>query len=234
MDSEKVTQVLADIFRRCEPKILCDRTKFEANLLDLLNERNYPNERAVLRQATKKTALLLLAEPDFMADGLRGRVIERLTKENQIEEDDAKFVVDCIIAARRQAEGTLSVRIGREQTIGQKATLHTPVETGLYVAGDEHWKSVENHLFHLEEQLRDVKEKNALRLKAAVIAFCLTLTAVFPGWRVDAPSQEIESSQQTDYGDFPYGAVNNADSKEDTHKSSVFGPVQQQTQDLLP
>lgn len=231
MDSEKVTQVFADIFRRCEPKILCDRTKFEAHLQDLLNENNYPDERAVLRQAIKKTALLPLAEPDFMADGLRGRVIERLTKENGIEADDARFVVDCIIAARRQAEGTLPVRIGREQTVVQKAALHTPVEAGLYTGGDEHWKSVEKHLLHLEEQLRNVKEKNALRLKAAVIAFCLMLTAMFPSWRTDAPSQEIESFQQTDHGDFPDSAVNNTDSKEDTHKSSVLGPIQQQTQD---
>lgn len=231
MDSEKVTQVLADIFRRCEPKILCDRTKFEAHLLDLLSERNYPDECAVLRQAIKRTALLPLAEPDFMVDGLRGRIIEQLTKEKQLEESDARFVVDCIIAARCQAEGTLPVRIGREQTIGQKAASHMPVGTGLYVGGDEHWKNIESHLLHLEDQLRNDKEKNALRLKAAVIALCLTLTAVFPGWRADAPSQEIESSQQTDHGDFSDSTVNNTDSTEDTHKSSVLGPVQQQTQD---
>lgn len=231
MDSEKVTQVLADIFRRCEPKILCDRSKFEAHLLDLLNERNYPDERAVLQQAIKKTALLPLAEPNFMADGQRGRVIERLIKENQIEQDDARFVVDCIIAARRLTEGTLPVRIGREQTIGQKTALHTPVGTGLYAGEDERWNILEKRLLHLEEQLRNNKEKNALRLKAAVIAFFLTLTAVFPSWRTDAPSQEIGDSQQTDHSDFPDSAVNNTDSKEDAHKSSVLGPVQQQTQD---
>lgn len=230
MNNGKVTQVLADIFRRCEPKILCDRTKFEAHLPDLLNENDYPEERAVLHQAMKKTVLLPLAEPDFMADGLPGRVIERLIKENQMEEDDAKFVVDCIIAARKQVEGPSSVRVEREQTVMRKSAPYTPVVAGLYAGEEEHWQSVENRLLHLEEQRRHDKEKWALRGKAAVIALCLTLTVAFPGWRADFPSQEIEDSQQTVRDDFLDSAANYTDSKEDTYKS-VSGPVQQQTQD---
>lgn len=230
MDNEKVTQILADIFRRCEPKILCDRTKFEAHLPDLLNENDYPEERAALHQAMKKAVLLPLADPDFMADGLSGRVIERLIKENQMKEDDAKFVVDCIIAARKKVEGLSSVRIEREQTVVQKATLHTPMAARPYASGDEYWQSVENHLLHLEEQLRYNREKRALRLKASVIALCLTFTAVFPGWWADFPSQESEGSQQTVRDDFLDSAVSNTDSKEDTYKS-VSGPVQQLTQD---
>jgi len=223
LNSQKVTQVLVDIFRRCGPEILCKREKFGAHLKDLLNENDYFSERAVLRQALNTTVLLPLADQNYMADGLPGRIKEQLIKENRMEESDASFVVDCITAARSQAEGIFFVRTEDTQT--PNITMSAQMELGPFTGGEEHWKTLEKHLLYLEEQLRHHKEKIILRLNVGAIALFLVFAAVFSSWRAEALRQEIGNSQSTNQDE----AVC-AGSGDDRWSASVSGPVPQQTQ----
>lgn len=223
MEKQKVTQVLVDIFRKCGPEILCNRTKFRAHLMDLLNENDYFSEQAALRQALDTPVLLPLADQNFLADGLPGRIKERLIKENHMEESDASFVVDCITDARSQAEGILFIR--SKDTQKPNIAMSTQMESGLFTGGEEYWKRVENHLFYLEEQLRRHKEKNILRLNAGVIALCLAFAAVFPSWWAENLSQEIEDPQSTSQDEAIY-----AGNRDDGRNSSVSKLAPQQTQ----
>lgn len=101
MDNRKVEQILKEIFSRYGVEIVYGRDRrFEAAISDLLDEREYPEERAVLRRASESTALWPLLNTKSITDEKAEIAVACLERESRMTREDAVFVVQCVVSAR--------------------------------------------------------------------------------------------------------------------------------------
>lgn len=100
MDNRKVEQVLKEIFDRYGVEITHEHSKFEGAVSDLLDERRYPEERAVLRRASESKALWTLLKAKYITDEGAENAVVCLERENRMTREDAVFVVRCVVSAR--------------------------------------------------------------------------------------------------------------------------------------
>jgi len=100
MNQQKVEQVLKEIFGMYGTEIVRERRRFRSALFDLLSESQYQDERVVFSHALESTAIrFILQGPPFPAEAAQ-RTAQKLQKECRMFQEDAEFVVRCLIAAR--------------------------------------------------------------------------------------------------------------------------------------
>lgn len=112
IDSGKAERALKEIFNRYGFGIMCEPNKFRAALFDLLDAWNCRDERIVFRNAIESDALRTLAGTRPVTGDTAEQVVEQL-KRCHMTEEDARFVVRCILAAR--GDGAAAASLGKWQ-----------------------------------------------------------------------------------------------------------------------
>lgn len=102
MDSQKVEQVLKQIFEMYGVEIVRKQSSFRAAVFDLLDEQNYRDERIVLRNAIEADAILPLVTVSPVTEDVAARAEEKLRKSAHMTPEDAEFVIRCVVSARGQ------------------------------------------------------------------------------------------------------------------------------------
>lgn len=97
MDQIYTRQVLKEIFSKYGVEIVRNQRRFGAALGDLLGQ-DHPDEQMVFRYALACPALEFAA--GSITEAAAQKAVERLEQEARMREQDAEFVVACILSAR--------------------------------------------------------------------------------------------------------------------------------------
>lgn len=183
MDNQKVEQVLRTMFDQYGSNILKDPEKFNSCLRDLLNGDLYAKERKVLSRAMEGSVLTPLAEKLPLPEGISGRVEEFLISANLMREEDAKFVVKCILDARSPAPIQSTAPEKNEKPASaakpQKAADRRISDLDIFDNEAERKRRTEECLLRWEEQVWLRKKKIVQYCKSAVIALLLIAVAIY-------------------------------------------------------
>ncbi|MDE5696709.1 MAG: hypothetical protein K2I96_04735 [Lachnospiraceae bacterium] len=99
MDSQKVTQVLMQIFDIYGIEIVKRQNNFKAAVLDLLPEQEYKDERIVIRNAIEADAFLPLVTASPVTADTVAMAEQRLRKTAHMADEAAGFAIRCFVAA---------------------------------------------------------------------------------------------------------------------------------------
>lgn len=151
VNDKRVVEALREIFDRCGAEIVGEPIKFRSALYDLLDKWHFNDERVVLRIAIESNALLPFASTASITGDTAAQVMEQLRK-SHMTEDDAKFVVRCIIAARGGKPDTaMEYKRRQEEERKQREEKQKQLE--------EKQKQWEEEQRRLEEEKKQRKKK---------------------------------------------------------------------------
>lgn len=156
IDSGRAEKALKEIFDRYGFGIMCEPNKFRAALFDLLDAWNCKDERIVFRNAIESDALRALAGTRAVTGDTAEQVVEQL-KRSHMTEEDAQFVVRCILTAR--GDGAVAASLGKRQEENHRR------ETGGRTQGAT-WNAVRQDIRDQNEARQNVQGQNAVRQDA--------------------------------------------------------------------
>lgn len=112
MDQEKVERALKEIFSKYGLGIMCDSNKFRSALFDLLDAQSCRDERIAFRNVLESDELRPFVQAAPVTEDMVAQVLEQMIK-SHVTEKDARFVVQCILAAR--GDGAIAASLGKGQ-----------------------------------------------------------------------------------------------------------------------
>lgn len=99
MNRQRVEHILKEIFSKYGTEIILEQQRFRSAVFDFLSEQEYREEKIVFRNAVESDALKPFAEPSSVTDETVKEVLSELQQRGHLTEKDARFVVQCTLAA---------------------------------------------------------------------------------------------------------------------------------------
>ena len=165
MDSQKVIQVLKQIFDMYGGEIARKQSSFKAAVFDLLPGQEYKDERIVLRNAIEADALVPFVTASPITADTVAMAKERLRKTAHMTDEDTEFVIRCFVAALGINLETMTWKAGQDDKEDRRKQE------------EERRRQEENQRKQAEMQNQEKDQEKKLAVVAIVI--CAIIGIVF-------------------------------------------------------